>query len=303
MKFYSLTIVMFLFFQEELPNLRDFSLECYSSMYSYEKSILPLLQRMICLEKLSLNIMCDRGTSFIDGMDLKKIINHFTMLNQFTFHIRSTIFCDLAPEWPSNEQIQDTFMNLKQYHISSSVDYFLQKRIGQCHIYSNPYTMNWFHNIANHFPGGLFKSVRKISLFDEHPFEYEFFIKIAQAFPLIKELSLSNRKAQKDKNYRNSKDNSEDLPLIKYLHLTKLDLISAHQDYINLFLDHTITSLPNCISLGINYISLTRVTHHFTNDRLSINCGKVIRLRIYSKCEISEDLKGYFPHVKQIGCF
>ena len=246
--------------------------------------------------------MCDRLMSFIGGNDLKKMINHFTRLNQFTFHIRSTIHCDLAFEWPSNEQIQDTFINLKQYHISSSVDYFLKKGIGQCHIYSNPYTMNSYHNIANHFPGGLFKSVRKISLYDEHPFEYQFFIKIAQAFPLIKELSLENRKAQKDKNYRESKDNSEDLPLIKYLHLTKLNLIEAHQDYLNLFLDHTITSLPNCISLGINYTSLTRVTHHFTNDRLRINCGNVIRLRIYSKCQISEDLKRYFPCVRQIGC-
>ena len=99
-----------------------------------------------------------------------------------------------------------------------------------------------------------------------------------------------------------SKDNSEDLPLIRYLHLKKLDLIGAHQDYLNLCLDHTITSLPNYISLGINSVSLTRVTDHFTKDRMRINCGKVIRLRIYDKCEVSEDLKRYFPHVKQIEC-
>ena len=129
-----------------------------------------------------------------------------------------------------------------------------------------------------------------------------FFIKIAQAFPLIKELSLNNRKAQKDKNDRKSQDNSEDLPLIRYVHLTKLDLIDAHQDYLHLFLDHTITSLPNCVSLYINYASLRRVTDHFTKDRLRINCRKVIRLRIYDECEVSQDLKRYFPHVKQIEC-
>ena len=139
---------------------------------------------MISLEKLSLDIMCDRRSSFIDGNDLKKMINHLTKLNQFTFHIRSMIYCDLLLERPSNEQIQGTFMNLKEYQISSSVDYFLQKRIGQCHIYSNPYTMDCFHNIANHFPGGLFKSVRKITLFDEHPFEEEFFYQDCSSFSI-----------------------------------------------------------------------------------------------------------------------
>ena len=254
---------------------------------------------MIFLEKLSLDIVCDRRSSFIDGNDLKKMINHLTKLNQFTFHIRSIIYCDLELECPSNEQIQDTFMNLKEYQISSSVDYFRQKGIGECHIYSNPYTMNCYDNISNHFPGGLFKSVRKITLFDERPFELDFLIKIAEAFPLIKELSLSNRKAQNDKEYRNSKDN-EDLPLIKYLHLHKLDLFDVHEDYLHLFLDHTKIFFPNCISLGIRYANLTRVTDHFTQDRMRINCAKVIQLSIYGNFDVSENLKRYFPHVELI---
>ena len=257
---------------------------------------------MISLEKFSLDITHNGQTSFFDGNDLQMLIKHLTRLNQFTFHIRSTIYCDLVNEYPSNEQIQETLINLKEYQISSSVDYFLEKRLGQCHIYSNPYTMVCFHSIANHFPGGLFKSVRKITLFDEQPFEYQFFLNIAQAFPLINELSLNNRKAQKYKNYRISEDNSEHLPLIKYLHLNKLRLIDAHQDYLHLFLDHTTTFLPNCLSLNISYVSLKRVTGHFTKDRLRINCRKVIRLQICDKCELSQDIKRYFPHVKQIEC-
>ncbi len=43
--------------------------------------------------------------------------------------------------------------------------------------------MKYYKNIINSFPGGLFKYVREIFLFDERPFEHEFFIQIAQAFP------------------------------------------------------------------------------------------------------------------------
>ena len=229
---------------------------------SYEESLLPLLQRMISLEKLSLDITCYRQSSFIDGNDLKNMINHFTRLNQLTFHIRSIIFCNFELQYP-NKQIQNTLTNWKEYEINSSVDYFLQQGLGQCHIYSNPYTMDSYDHIANHFPGGLFKSVRKITLFDERPFEYLFLLKIAQAFPSVVKLSLKNHKAQQNKKYQKSKDNR----LIRYLRLKKLDLINVHQDYLHLFLDHTITSLPNRISLSIKYTILRKVTDHFTNDR------------------------------------
>ena len=157
--------------------------------------------------------------------------------------------------------------------------------------------MDCYENISNHFPGGLFKSVRKITLFDERPFEWDFFLKIAEAFPLIKEFSLSNRKAQNDKECRNSKDN-EDLPLIKYLHLHKLDLFDVHEDYLHLFLDHTKIFFPNSISLRVDYPELKRVTDHFTQDRMRINCAKVIQLSVFGKLQISEDFKCYFPHVK-----
>ncbi|CAF1050282.1 unnamed protein product [Rotaria sp. Silwood1] len=46
----------------------------------------------------------------------------------------------------------------------------------QCHFYSCPYTLRYYHNITNSFQGGLFKCVCEVSLFDERPFEHEFFI-------------------------------------------------------------------------------------------------------------------------------
>jgi hypothetical protein len=43
-------------------------------------------------------------------------------------------------------------------------------------MYSYPYTLTYYDDISNNFPGGLFKCVREISLFDERSFEHEFFV-------------------------------------------------------------------------------------------------------------------------------
>jgi hypothetical protein len=53
----------------------------------------------------------------------------------------------------------------------SCVDYFQESRYVQCHIYLYPYKIMHYENITNNFPGGLFKYVRMVSLFDELPFD------------------------------------------------------------------------------------------------------------------------------------
>jgi hypothetical protein len=205
-----------------------------------------------------LYIINDRNETFIDGNDLKNIFKHLIQLNKFIFNIRSIISLDSAVQLPpSNEQIQGTFTNFKDNQIISCVDYFSKKKTGQCHIYSYPYTMSYYHGITTNFPGGLFKCVREISLFDERPFEYEFFIRIAQSFPCIEKLSLSNRKPRK------SKDDNKHFPIIEYPHLTELEFTDVHKDYVELFLDHTNTSLPNNISLSPDYAPLRKATHNF----------------------------------------
>ena len=57
----------------------------------YDELIVPLLHRMLNLEKLSLYLVTSVRKTFIDGNDLKKnIINHMPRLNKFTFNIRSS---------------------------------------------------------------------------------------------------------------------------------------------------------------------------------------------------------------------
>ncbi|CAF4092199.1 unnamed protein product, partial [Rotaria sordida] len=94
----------------------------------------------------------------IDGDNLENnIINHMTRLNKFTFNICSVICLDQLINVPLNEDIKYSFRNFQNNQIISSVDYFSRTGLLYCHVYSYPYTWTFYHNIANNFPGGLFK--------------------------------------------------------------------------------------------------------------------------------------------------
>ncbi|CAF1643728.1 unnamed protein product, partial [Rotaria magnacalcarata] len=54
----------------------------------------------------------------------------------------------------------------------------------------------------------------------------------------------------KSQNTKYDDDNNEHLPIIKYPHLTKLNLIGAHGDYIEQFLLHSKSILTNYISVS-----------------------------------------------------
>jgi hypothetical protein len=160
--------------------LKCFSLICHLEQSFYDQLIVPLLHRMSNLESLYLYLVPHNINRFIDGNDLKKnIINYMPRLNKFLFNIRSIIDFNNQISLLTNDDIQRTFINFKDNQIISCVNYFPKAKIGQCHIYSYPYTCKKYNNITNNFPGGLFKCVREILLYDERPFEYEFFIEIS----------------------------------------------------------------------------------------------------------------------------
>ncbi|CAF4473033.1 unnamed protein product [Rotaria sp. Silwood2] len=275
----------------KLPNLKCFSLihEGRTSMM-YDEIFVPLLRRMPNLEELSLYFVSTRGP-IIDGDNLEKnIINHMTRLNKFIFNICSAICLDQLVNLPSNENIQSAFRNFQNSQIISFVDCFLESDLYYYHIYSYPYTWNFFNNITNNFPGGLFKYVREISLLDERPFQHEFFLRIAQSFPFINKLTLNNREPQEN-------DNQQCL-IIKYHHLTKLDLVQAHENYVEEFLNSTKTCLLNKVHLSVCYNSLQKATDDFTKDVTQVNCSKIIRLIVFGDNVELSKLKDYFPHAK-----
>ena len=115
-------------------------------------------------------------------------------------------------------------------------------------------------------------------MYDERPFEHEFFFRISQSFPFVKELTVVNNKPKKNKLHNDNKDCS----IIKYPRLTTLILTNAHEDYIEQFLLDTKISLPNNVHLFVEYQSLEKVTHNFKRDATRANCAKVNYMcRIY----------------------
>jgi hypothetical protein len=158
--------------------------------------------------------------------------------------------------------------------------------------------MNFLYRLTNSFPGGLFNFVHKVSLFDEHPFEHEFFIRIAQSFLLLRTLSIDNVSPQNHKQYQHLNKDHCSLPVIKYTHLTLLCFHVVHEDYIEQFLIDTKTCLSNYISLRVYYPSLEKVTNNFTRDTTPINCAKVNYIHDIDKLNLPNSFHTYFPSVE-----
>ncbi|CAF2789704.1 unnamed protein product [Rotaria sp. Silwood2] len=285
--------------QIKIPNLKCFSLSCVLETTYYDELILPLLYRMSNLEKLGLYLSIFVYERFIDGNNLKKnILNHMSQLNQFSFHIHSRMFINNEMNLPSKQDIQQTFRDFKDNQIISYVDYFPERKKGQCNIYSYPFLMKYYEDITNNFPGGLYPYVRVVSLYDEYPFEHEFFIRISQSFPFMEKLTLINRHAQNYKQSYKTINDNQNLSIAKYFYLTELDIEQVHDDYIEEFLFNTKTYLQNNILLSIDCKSLERVTHSFTRDDTRINCTKINEIYLFSDVKYSKFLHNYFPFAK-----
>ncbi|CAF4814343.1 unnamed protein product [Rotaria sp. Silwood1] len=280
-----------------LPNLRIFSLCFKRKVYHFDKSIVSLLRRMLNLEELHLNIIVKCNEKFIDSDTLMKdIIIYMPRLYKFTFNICSIInHCDQT-NFPLNEHIEKTFEYLYNNEIITCIDHFQEEGYSQCHIYSYPYKWKVYNNITNNFRGGLFTSVTQVLLYDEHPFEREFFLQIAQSFPFMKELTIHNRKAQNNKQLIKSNNDNQMLSIIEYPNLTRLDLHYTHNDYVELFLFDRKMTLPNNLHLCVDYQLLKKVTYNFTRYTTPNNCAKLATLYFYPVDQIDEHIKKYFSH-------
>jgi len=148
------------------------------------------------------------------------------------------------------------------------------------------------YKISNQFPGGLFQCVTILSLYDERPFEREFFTRISKSFPMIKELRIENNEPQQKKTY-----NDKDMTVINYPHLELLDLLDAHVDYLELFLLDTEICLSNNVDLLISFEPLKLATNNFQRDETRVNCGKLMCFIEKSVFEFPEHAKNYFAGI------
>ncbi|CAF4417297.1 unnamed protein product [Rotaria sp. Silwood2] len=166
-------------------------------------------------------------------------------------------------------------------------------------IENNQHTFKYFHNNQTISCVDYFeecKYVTEVGLYDERPFEHEFFLRIAQSFPSMEKLTVVNRKSQIDKRCIKSINDNQDLSIIKYPHLTKFFLEEAHDDCIEQSLVDTKMCLPNNVFLFAVDRSLERVARNFERGATRNNCEKVSYLSIHGISLDDEHIKHYFPH-------
>ncbi|CAF4499814.1 unnamed protein product [Rotaria sp. Silwood2] len=286
--------------QCEIPSLKYFSLSCYRATSYYDELILPSLYRMSNLETLNLSLSISVEETFIDGHNLKnKIINHMSQLNKFTFYIRSIMRIKNEMILPSKEYIQKTFKNFPHAQMICYMDRFLGRRECQYHIFTYPSQMSYYQYLSNQFPGGYYPYVRMVSLYDEYPFEHEFFLQITQSFPFIEKLVLINWKPQQHKQSSKSENDNCHSSVVKYSHLIELDIERVYDDYVEEFLSDTRTFFQKNIRLNIASNALLRVTENFTRKDTRMNCIKVEDLLPWSEFRSSKSFQEYFPSIKE----
>ncbi|CAF1155725.1 unnamed protein product [Rotaria sp. Silwood1] len=87
------------------------------------------------------------------------------------------------------------YSNLSEHGIYNIIkENALYLAIGQCYVYSYPFTLTSYECITNNFPGGLFTYVREVSLYDKHLFEHKHFLQIQKSFSFMEDLTVTNWK-------------------------------------------------------------------------------------------------------------
>jgi hypothetical protein len=231
-------------------------------------------------------------------------------LQTFVFYI-CTFTSANHPVTPlSNNDIQRTFSNVKFGQIGCSMNYINESDI-RYHVFSLPFIFNRIEYIGNSFTNTIFKNVSCLCINDGIPFEHEFFVRLARCFPLLESLIIINFKAQSTDSAESGHDNTNgSFEVVQYLHLTFIDFVHAHIDYVEQMLNESKTRLPCLTELSIDYDQLKTVTNNFTRDATRLNCINVEELEFRSlsnhdddsddhsiKAQ-SKDFHAYFPLLK-----
>jgi hypothetical protein len=136
------------------------------------------------LEKLTLSLIVRGRTSFIDENHLiNDILSKMSYLHTFIFNIITEIFTPNEELLPTPNDVERALLQ-RGYKVNCYTDY-TKFNMGQCHIYSLPFTMERIDTHSRKFPGGLFMTVH-------HLVTYDFFVRIFQAFPLLNKLAIVN---------------------------------------------------------------------------------------------------------------
>ncbi|CAF4856409.1 unnamed protein product [Rotaria sp. Silwood1] len=267
---------------------------CCRSFQGFDNVIVRLLHRMIYLEELTLYLNIFGGSKFIAGTHLdNEILIHMPQLHTFIFYIASENVIDYPTIRVSNDDIQRTFTNLEHRQVACMVDYFEPYEM-ICRVFSLPFKFHLLESIGNNIPNIVFNSVTYLKLWDIDPFKYEFFVRLARAFPFLKNLSIRNIIPPfLDKNYHLR--DKDWLSIIEYPHLISLDMERANSYYLENFLNETKTYSPHLTELKVTYYALEIVTNNFTRNETRRNCAEVRQLIAEGPMVYSKDVYCYFP--------
>ena len=277
-------------------NLISFSLTCHSHINTYDTRVLPLIRRLCNLEELTLCLTVRDRNSSIDGSHLQnEILNHLPFLQRFTFDIRSwsTANNNNLNEPLSNDDIQQTFTNIGYENVGCSIRHCHENHL-LCHVFSLPCTFDYLQCITNNFPRVIFSHVLYLSICDILPFEHEFFLRLAQSFPLLKHLTVSNTFPQVSTS-QSTDDAKQSSTIVIYPHLNYLSVMCSDVTYAEQFLLETRTHLPCLTQLRIELSKLKIVTENFTRDVTRRNCAGVNELITETRLTRSTELSFYFP--------
>ncbi|CAF0769087.1 unnamed protein product [Adineta steineri] len=279
--------------KNNLLKLKYFSLTCHSHIYTYDNRIIPLLHRMLNLEQLVLCLTVRNRNGLIDGTHLQnEILIYMPFLKIFTFDIRTWNIINGSLPTLSNDDIQQTFSNIRYRQIGCTVRYFLTNSV-LCHVFTLPFTFDYLQCLTNHFPNVSFNHVLYLSICDISPFEHEFFIRLSHAVPLLKHLTVTNSTAQICK--AQEQNNNQSYLIVEFKYLNFLSVMNSDISYTEQFLLDTRTYLPCLTELRINYEYLKTVTDDFTREATRLNCSKIKRLITEVTLIHSNDLFRYFP--------
>jgi len=262
----------------------------------YDDQIIPLLHEMSQLEKLTLYLVVYGRISFIDGTHLvNDILGKMSHLHAFIFNIITQTLPINQEFLPTSDEVLHPLIE-KGYNADCYTAYNAIE-MGQCHIYSLPFTMERMDIHTRSFPGGLFMSVRFLLVFDlYHSFEHDFFARISRSFPLVKKLVIMNPTRQTNKRTYQKDDPEQTSSIVEFSHLMILELSAASLDYVEQFFFDFNTRLPCINKLYVEYDLLVNATSHFTNDAARTNCSKLQHIIFSSKpMTYPENFYQYFP--------
>ena len=249
------------------------------------------------LEQLTLSLIVDDQTSFIDGTHLvNNIVNKMSNLHTFIVNIITEYITIDEELVPTPDDVERPLVQ-RGYHVNCYIDYDSGFGMGRCHIYTVPFTLDCMHIYSSKFHGGIFMTVRYLHLKDIfHPFEHDFFARISQAFPLLYKLTILNRSKQGKQLTHKSDEHEPTSSIIEFSHLMILNVTISHTDYAKQFLFDFNTRLPCLNRLQIKYGDLMMVTENFTKNAARANCSKVQHLICDSKpMTYPEHFYLYFP--------